>query len=155
MSLVLKANFKGLKEASDKIRSLRAEGEIARRVAAVLEEGTLERFDTQKDPEGEAWAKTYRGGKILNFHGFLVGSIVTNEGDDFVEIGSNLPYAAIHQTGGTIKAKAAKFLKFKSGGNWCQKESVTIKARAYLGISKLDEIRLNLSLTRFFSEKLS
>lgn len=49
-----------------------------------------------------------------------------------VVLGSNLPYAGVHEFGATIKAKASPFLVFKIGKNWISKKSVVIPARPFL-----------------------
>jgi phage virion morphogenesis protein len=61
--------------------------------------------------------------KILQEEGNLVGTIAAQVHGAGVAIGSNLPYAAIHQYGG----KAGRGRK------------VTIPARPYLGVSEADE----------------
>lgn len=49
-----------------------------------------------------------------------------------VRVGTNNTfYARIHEFGGVIKAKTAKFLSFKIGGKWRSKKSVIIPARPY------------------------
>lgn len=95
-----------------------------------------------------------RGGKILNFQGFLKDSITTNVEDDYVEIGSNLPYAGVHQTGAVIKARFSRFLQFCVNGRWARKSSVEIPARPYLGVSKDDEKRIQLCIGDFMTEAL-
>ena len=63
-------------------------------------------------------------------------------------VGSNLPYARIHQKGGTIKPKKAKKLVFKGrGGKKVAVDEVTIPARPYLGVSADDmkEVRETIS----------
>lgn len=50
-----------------------------------------------------------------------------------VEVGTNVIYAAVHEWGGVIKARAAKALRFKTkDGNWVTTKSVTIPARPYM-----------------------
>ena len=51
------------------------------------------------------------------------------------KVGTNLVYAPIHEFGGTIRAKKAKYLRFKVNGQWVSKKQVTIKpynGRGYL-----------------------
>lgn len=43
-----------------------------------------------------------------------------------------VPYAAIHEYGGTIKPKVQKYLRFKIGERWITKKVVVIPARPYL-----------------------
>lgn len=48
-------------------------------------------------------------------------------------IGTNVIYAAIHEFGGTIRAKAGKWLRFKTkDGQWHTVKEVTIPARPYM-----------------------
>lgn len=44
----------------------------------------------------------------------------------------SIPYARIHEFGGVIEAKKAKFLRFKIGDHWIMKKSVVIPKRSYL-----------------------
>ena len=49
-----------------------------------------------------------------------------------VTLGSDRPYARIHQLGGTITAKGGGALRFFSGGKWWTVKSVKIPARPFL-----------------------
>lgn len=48
------------------------------------------------------------------------------------EIGTDVPYAAQREFGGTITAKNAPFLAFRINGRWVRVRSVTQKATPYL-----------------------
>lgn len=105
-------------------------------IAAVLESATEGAFEAEADPTtGQSWpslSDTYleanpkrQGGKILQASaGGLAASVTSDSGDFWAAIGSNKPYAAIHQFGGTGDMPAGP---------------AGIPARAYLGISKDDE----------------
>lgn len=105
---------------------------------------TRARFKTQTAPDGTAWAalqpwyqkeKRRNKNRILTLNGYLRGQMTWQlVGDRTVEIGSNLPYAAVHQFGATIKPRAAKVLIFRGHAA----KSVTIPARPYLGLSDED-----------------
>ena len=105
---------------------------------------TRARFKTQTAPDGTAWAalqpwyqkeKRRNKNRILALNGYLRGQMTWQlVGDRTVEIGSNLPYAAVHQFGATIKPRAAKVLIFRGHAA----KSVTIPARPYLGLSDED-----------------
>ncbi|UJB63616.1 phage virion morphogenesis protein [Acidovorax sp. YS12] len=105
---------------------------------------TRARFKTQTAPDGTAWAalqpwyqreKRRNKNRILTLNGYLRGQMTWQlVGDRTVEIGSNLPYAAVHQFGATIKPRAAKVLMFRGH----VAKSVTIPARPYLGLSDDD-----------------
>ena len=105
---------------------------------------TRERFKSQTAPDGTAWAalqpwyqkeKRRNKNRILTLNGYLRGQMTWQlVGDRTVEIGSNLPYAAVHQFGATIKPRAAKVLMFRGH----VAKSVTIPARPYLGLSDED-----------------
>lgn len=134
---------------------------------------TDDRFRTQTDPDGNPWqdlrASTWRrkrrNGKILKIlqeEGTLRDTIVYQADSQGVSIGSILPYAAIHQFGGTIRQRARTgYLNYRLGrdgrpGNrFVKRKSATfqqsvqfgertinISARPYLGLSEayLDEI---------------
>ena len=109
---------------------------------------TRARFKTQTAPDGTAWAalqpwyqkdKRRNKNRILTLNGYLRGQMTWQlVGDRTVEIGSNLPYAAVHQFGATIKPRAAKVLIFRGHAA----KSVTIPARPYLGLSDADQNEL-------------
>lgn len=86
---------------------------------------------------------TYRAGKknknMLVESGSLRGSISEQAGQDYVKVGTNKVYAAIHQFGGTIHAKDAPALFFKMGSGFIRPKSVTIPARPFLTIEREDE----------------
>ena len=105
---------------------------------------TRARFKTQTAPDGTAWTALRRWyqkekrpnqNRILTLNGYLRGQMTWQlVGDRMVEIGSNLPYAAVHQFGATIKPRAAKVRMFRGH----VAKSVTIPARPYLGLSDED-----------------
>ena len=105
---------------------------------------TRARFKTQTAPDGTAWAalqpwyqkeKRRNKNRILALNGYLRGQMTWQlVGDRTVEIGSNLPYSAVHQFGATIKPRAAKVLMYRGH----VAKSVTIPARPYLGLSDED-----------------
>lgn len=101
-------------------------------------ENTRLRFVDQKGPDGVAWIPSIRaktqGGDTLRDTGRLMNSITHRTADDFVEVGTNVLYAAMMHGGGTIKATGGGYLKFKIGNRWSQKKSVTIPARPFLGL---------------------
>lgn len=112
------------------------------------EESTRRRFDTNLAPDGTPWKPSLRakvvGGKTLVQDGFLRDSISYQlDGDDAVEWGSNLIYAAIHQTGGVISAKTAAGLSFVlATGERAVVRSVTLPARPYLGLAAEDKVEI-------------
>ncbi|EDS4461957.1 phage virion morphogenesis protein, partial [Salmonella enterica subsp. enterica serovar Braenderup] len=86
---------------------------LTRSVAASLLSSSEMAFEQQREPDGDAWHEWsepwrawrtkhgYVPGKILTLHGKLAGEMTTDYGDTYAMIGSNEPYAAIHQWGGT------------------------------------------------------
>ncbi|MEQ1890095.1 MAG: phage virion morphogenesis protein [Alphaproteobacteria bacterium] len=108
--------------------------------------GTRHRFETGAAPDGTAWKTSRRaleeGGKTLVDKGHLRGSITHRAGRDFVEVGSNLIYAAVQQFGATIRAKAGGKLIFRVGGGYRAMDEVTIPARPWLGLSAADPVEI-------------
>ena len=129
---------KALDNAIGKLGAKRRE--LMEGIGEVLVSSTQKRFQDEKDPEGQAWEKTKRGGKILSDTKRLERSIDSAATLDDVMVGSNLVYARIHQKGGTIKPKKGKFLKFKGqDGQDVFVKEVSIPKRAYLGINDDDK----------------
>jgi len=104
---------------------------LMRRAAGHLAAVAEESFATERAPDGAPWVdlsaitkalRTRRGawpGKKLQDSGMLAASVFTRFGPTFAEIGSNVPYARIHQ----------------KGGNAGRGRKVAIPARPYLGVS--------------------
>lgn len=125
-------------------------------VGEALVSGTLARFDAEEDPEGNKWEPSRRaqeeGGKTLSDTAILRRSIEYATTGDKVMVGSNQPYALIHQKGGTIKPKKAKKLVFKgSGGKKVFAKEVTIPARPYLGVSADDMEEVQATIADFLA----
>lgn len=84
-----------------------------RKIGGLLSDIAEEAFETESDPvTGESWpwlSENYlkrrpnrRNGQMLQASaGGLASSIAVDTGDIWAQIGSNKPYAAIHQYGGT------------------------------------------------------
>lgn len=129
---------KALDNAIDKLGAKRRE--LMEGIGEVLISSTQKRFQDEKDPEGQPWKKTRRGGKVLSDTKRLERSIDSAATLDSVMVGSNLKYARIHQKGGTIRPKNKKFLRFPgSDGQDVFTKEVTIPARPYLGINDEDK----------------
>ncbi|MFZ1680361.1 MAG: phage virion morphogenesis protein [Rhizobiaceae bacterium] len=138
-------------EGSD--AALAALGEAASRIGAArpmfdeigtrLVGSTQQRFEDEAGPDGSPWPRSIRaqfdGGKTLTDSKYLRKSFAHEAGDDRVAVGTTAVYAAIHQFGGTIRAKTARGLRFRVAGGFVSKQSVTIPARPFLGLSDTDE----------------
>ncbi|MCW3835973.1 phage virion morphogenesis protein [Sphingomonas canadensis] len=72
-------------------------------IGGVIEADVHDNFMGEHSPEGVKWTPSQRviahGGKTLQLSRRLLLSIARRVGRDFVEVGSNLPYAARHQNG--------------------------------------------------------
>jgi len=118
-------------------------------IGTALVASTHRRFISQTDPDGAAWAAlnpdyaaTKRNARILTESGRLRDSINSDAGRDQVRVGTNTIYAAIHQFGGTIKPVSASHLIFRLGNRLVMADSVTLRARPFLGISSDDEAEI-------------
>lgn len=127
-------------------------GELARRgadlrpameeIGEALVTSTRRRFETETGPDGKVWPKSLRalleGGKTLSDSGRL-GRIIHQASDDSVMVGTDAPYAAIHQFGGTIRAKTAAGLRFTlADGSARIVTQVRMPARPFLGLDEDD-----------------
>jgi phage virion morphogenesis protein len=131
----------GVRAALSRMLRLMGDSEsTTQKIADIGEASTRLRFRTQTGPDGEKWKRGWKtGGRILVQSGHLRDSLSTRATPDTAEWGVNRIYAAIHQFGGTIRAKKAKALKFPiPGGGFAVKKAVTMPARPYLGISDDD-----------------
>ncbi|MDH4449203.1 MAG: phage virion morphogenesis protein [Rhodoferax sp.] len=108
------------------------------------ESSTRLRFKNQIDPEGKRWkpssrAQQFGPGRTLIQKARLLRSITHNADDRGTSWGSNVIYAAIHNEGGEIKAKAGGALRFRlPGGAFVTVKKVTIPARAFVGVNATD-----------------
>ena len=119
---------KALGKAAHKLGDTQA---LMESVGEALRSGTIERFEAEEDPQGKKWKPSARamagGGKTLDKESHLKDSIDYAATSDKVMVGSNLPYARIHQLGG------------KTGKG----HKVDMPARPYLCVSDedMDEVR--------------
>ena len=111
-----------------------------------LVKGTQRRFREGRGPDGAAWAKLHplyapikRGPGILRASGLLMRSVSSRVGADEVRAGTNRIYARIHQFGGVIVPRHAKFLRFRLSIGMVRALKVTIPGRPFLGIDAEDE----------------
>lgn len=141
-------------------------------VANMIRRVSVQSFRKQADPKtGRPWAPTSAftlrsrpggGGRTLQDTGMLQSSVasarvIADSNSAKIELGTNLIYAAIHQFGGTIRARNARNLTIpktrkarQSGGyrrfiqnnpnenpkdHWLLKPSVFIPERPFLGVS--------------------
>lgn len=72
-------------------------------IGLYLESSTIERFDTETDPEGKPWEKSQRaiaqGGKTLTDSARLKTSVTHRSSATDAEVGTNVIYARPHQLG--------------------------------------------------------
>lgn len=118
-------------------------------IGAALVVSTQHRFETEVDPDGSPWPaslrKTLMGGRTLTDTAHLVQSMTHEATENSVAVGTNVIYAAIHQMGGTIRAKTSSGLRFRSPGNggWVTRLSVEMPRRAFLGLDDDDEAEIS------------
>ncbi|UXF57484.1 virion morphogenesis protein [Chromohalobacter phage YPCBV-1] len=122
-----------------------------------LQGSVEERFRNETDPEGNPWEPlsdftkaNKRNDQILTESGGsgLRGSIHYQAGRTSLEQGTNKIYGAIHQLGGTIRAKGGALAIGRPGGAFALVKQVTIPARPYLGLSDEDREVTDEILTR-------
>jgi phage virion morphogenesis protein len=127
---------------------------------------TIERFDTQKDPEGNKWKELAQktrdyytqnglgGGSLLVQGGGLRDSVTSEVqgGAWSVLAGATMVYAAIHQWGGEIVPKTAAALFVPGYGKL---KKVNIPARPYLGVSAQDAADIALKAQQFEARRFT
>lgn len=120
---------------------------LMKNISEGLRSSTMDRFRSGKSPEGKSWEPSIQAqegqGITLTQTTRLKNSIKNMADATGAAIGTNTIYAATHQfgeEGRTIRAKKAKYLKFRYKGAWVNVEKVTVNipARPYLGISDED-----------------
>lgn len=150
-SLVLRVDDRPLKDMARKVRRALKDAdtrELTATLGAEVLATTMQRFRDGKSPDGEKWPVTIRqkmGDPRPALHGTggkLAQSYTYQTDERSVEIGSTLKYAAIHHFGGVIRARNARALCFRIGGEMVLRKAVTIPARPALGLSDEDETGL-------------
>lgn len=122
-------------------------------IGGALVQSTHHRFDDeQAGPDGARWRPSLRaireGGQTLVRRGHLHDSVTHAASDRSVAVGTNAICGRIHQLGGTIRPRGAKALAIPlPGGGVALKQSVTLPARPYLGISADDEAEIGEIVT--------
>lgn len=130
-------------------------GLFMKRVARTLTASAKERFVDETDPDGNKWKKGVKNvGQTLTLSGLLRRSITHKSDDKTAVIGTNRIYAGIHQFGGVITAKKAKYLRFKINGREVFAKSVAIPARPFLGVSETDKEAVKDELNTLLTEAL-
>ena len=128
---------------------------LMKKLAAVMHNAVDENFEAEGRPK---WLGIkHRQGRVLRDSGALQNSISERSDDDTAIVGTNLPYAAIHQFGGPIQKPArTATVRYRSEAgrilfagrkhaNATAKQvnipahQVDMPARPYLGISAADD----------------
>ena len=108
------------------------------RVGRAIAADVQRRFEEGVGPDRNPWPPSLRaalqGGRTLIDSARLLQSITWEAATRSVRIGTNVLYAAIHQFGGTIKAKGGRLAFTLADGSFVRPTQVTIPARPFLGI---------------------
>lgn len=129
-----------------------------RAIGAQLRQHVDKRFEDERGPGGLPWPKSWRAreqnGQTLSDSGDLRKNMTFRAGPQSVEIGTNTPYAPVHQFGATIRAKTAKGLVFRAGRTrggkpgFRRMQQVTIPARPFLGLDAQDIAEVDVIIRR-------
>jgi len=106
--------------------------------------GTVhDRFKQGEGPDGKKWPESHRaraeGGQTLVDTRHFQNSFTYRASTDRVDVGTNWPYAHVHQEGRVIKPRRARALRFSAGGRLAVKKQVEIPARPVLGLNDQDQ----------------
>lgn len=129
-------------------------------IGSLLIDGARERIgETNIGPDGVAWPKSLRanleGGPTLYKTGALHDTVTAIASTNQVQVGSNMPYAGVHQSGATIRPKNKGALFFTlANGQQVMAGAVTIPARPYLGISADEELAITDVAFTIFNDLL-
>nr|MDI3547891.1 hypothetical protein [Halanaerobiales bacterium] len=157
MGIKITGDFDKFNKQLSKLTNFNFSG-LHKEIGEYILEATKDRFKKEESPEGKKWKPSYRsrsGGKTLTDNATLKNSLNYKANSKKVDVGTNIIYAAVHQKGATIKAKNAKYLKFKVGKRWVQKTKVKIPARPFLGVSDDDRREIKNIIQDRIDEHLS
>ena len=126
---------------------------LMRALAGTMYYAVMLNFDAGGRP---AWlGLRYRVGVPLNDTGHLRGSINQAFDQDSARVGTNCIYAAIHNFGGVIRPKKARWLYIPlAGGGGRRVKSVTIPQREFLTLTPQDEADLLDDVQTYFRQIL-
>jgi len=149
-------------------RGLRALSDLTplmARIGTNLETSVSQRFENSEGPGGIAWPVSHRardtGGKTLVDSTRLRDSIVSEADAQAARIGTNVPYAHVHQFGMFIEPKdaaddgAAKLAFRLHNGQFVMLDQVEIPARPFLGFDHTDEIEIAETVEAFIAEVMT
>lgn len=133
---------------------------INKSIAEGIRTSTMERFRTEKNPDGKKWKTSIRareeGGKTLTKSGKLKTSIRSTASVSGFAVGTNDIRAATLQFGDerTIRPRRGPVLRFRIDGRWISKKEVHVKipARPFLGISEDDDKEIIKTLEQALEE---
>jgi phage virion morphogenesis protein len=153
----LTVDLKAFERISKQLQSLAdfEREELLDDIGALGVSQTQRRIESEKTaPDGTKWKPNRRGGSTLMLKGHLLTSIHHETSASETQWGSNLVYAAIHQTGGTIKPKNKKFLRFMAGNTAIFVREVNMPARPYLGLSDANRDEIEDLIADYIAERL-
>jgi phage gpG-like protein len=152
MALTVSGDFRALRSLATKIRRL-ADDATRQRLSKALAEEALDQvalgFSAGRDPYGAAWKPSWRsqaqGGQPLSDTARLRRSWSRQNMQarpDGFTIGTNVKYAAVHQTGKTIRARPGGVLRFKNAtsGKMMYAKRVVIPKRQMVPENQLGPI---------------
>lgn len=121
--------------------------------------GTVhDRFKKGVGPDGKKWPESIRAkaeqGQTLVDNRHFQESFTYRAAPDRVDVGTNWPYAHVHQEGRVIKAKKARYLRFRVGGKYAVKKQVKIPARPVLGLNDQDQEEIKKIIAERIGEVL-
>ena len=159
---LLRVNASDLPKAEAIIGQLLERGSdlspLMSRIGQYGESSTIQRFDDETAPDGSKWPQSIRarveGGKTLTDSARLKMSITHRSDSSSAEWGTNVIYAAVHQSGATIRPVSAKALSFRLPGNlrFVSVKEVVIPARPFIGLSAEDEEEIVALGEDYFAE---
>lgn len=148
-ALTVHGSLSPMNETLKRIAAIgRTPSAVLQAVGHIVLTSTRHRIEQQVTPQGTPFAplnKLYaidkQGPGILrgpDFQVGLYGSLVVQAEGNVLRWGSNKVYAPVHQFGATIRPKNGRALSFEMGGRHFLRQSVTIPARPFLGLTTED-----------------
>lgn len=128
MAVTLQITMSGLdqvRRALFQLVSAQSRHGLMKALAETARDQVAEGFAEARDPYGRPWVKSRRavleGGQTLTDRAILRRSLTSNP--DLLQVspagftlGTNVPYAAVHQFGRVIRPKRGKYLTFRGPG---------------------------------------
>lgn len=158
--IVIQADIEGLERYLDRLSAAcRGAAPLMGNIAGIMHSEVEDNFESQGRPKWTGYKYPMEGSRqLLKKDGKLVGSITPHHDATSAGVGTNVPYAPIHQFGGktrahTIRARRKKALAFN--GRFAKSVNhpgSDIPARPFLMLTPAGQEEISQAVQEYFAK---